>query len=99
MDKYSLYINKLKILARFLITQLVNTAAPWGISMAGGKQMNTLQQRSIIYAALALLCAMVAPLSGVVAISWSFLQVVAVIEVTYWFGTRARQRSAGLSIK
>jgi hypothetical protein len=32
-------------------------------------------------------------------VSWSFLQVVAVTELTYWFGQPARQRSAGLSIK
>jgi hypothetical protein len=35
----------------------------------------------------------------VAAVSWSFLQMVAVIELTYWFGQPARQRSAGLSIK
>ena len=61
--------------------------------------MNTPEQRAIIYAALALLCAMVAPVSGVAAVSCSFLEMVAVIELTYWFGQRARQRSAGLSIK
>ncbi len=61
--------------------------------------MNTLEHRSIIYAALALLCAMVAPVIGVAAVSWSFLQMVVVIELTYWFGQPARQRSAGLSIK
>jgi hypothetical protein len=61
--------------------------------------VNTLEQRSIVYAALALLCAMVAPLIGLTAVSWSFLQMVAVIELTYWFGTPVRQSPAGLSVK
>lgn len=61
--------------------------------------MNTLEQRSIIYAALALLCAMVVPVVGAAAVSWSFLQVVAVIELTYSVGQPARQHRAGLSIK
>ena len=47
---------------------------------------DTFEQRLVIYAPLALLCALAGFWLGTAAAIWSFVQVLAVIELTYWFG-------------
>ncbi|RLQ23054.1 hypothetical protein DWB85_03490 [Seongchinamella sediminis] len=46
--------------------------------------MNKLGTRSLIYTALAALCALTAAVVGTAAGLWSFLQVVAVTEFIFW---------------
>ena len=58
--------------------------------------MNIQDQRLVIYAAVALLCAVAAMAIGAAA-AWSFLQVLAVIELVQWFGAPPREYSADLS--
>ena len=49
--------------------------------------MSAMNQRSLIYIALAILCASAGSFVGLAAAVWSFIQIVAVIELTYWIGT------------
>lgn len=51
--------------------------------------MNKLSERFLIYTALLVLCAMTAAFAGTAAAIWSFLQVVAVIELIYWIASPA----------
>ena len=60
--------------------------------------MKIQDQRLVIYAAVALLCAVAAMGIGAAA-AWSFLQVLAVIELVQWFGAPARDYSSDLSAK
>ncbi len=51
--------------------------------------MNKLGERFLIYTGLALLCVMTAAFAGTAAGFWSFIQVVAVIELIYWIARPA----------
>ena len=46
--------------------------------------MNKWGERFVSYTALAVLCGMTAAFAGTAAALWSFLQVLAVIELIYW---------------
>jgi hypothetical protein len=48
----------------------------------------------MIYTALAVLCGMTAAFAGAAAALWSFLQVVAVIELIYWLASPAHKDTA-----
>lgn len=48
--------------------------------------MRTQGQRMFIYAALAIVCSALSVFLGMAAVAWSFLHIVAVIELTYWIG-------------
>ena len=56
--------------------------------------MNKLGERFLIYTALAVLCSMTAAFAGAAAAIWSFLQVVAVIELIYWIASPADKETA-----
>ena len=56
----------------------------------------SLEQRLIIYAPLALLCAVAGFWLGSAAAIWSFVQILAVIELTYWLGMPVSTRDAGV---
>ena len=56
--------------------------------------MNAVDERFMIYAALALLCSTASAFLGAVAGMWSFLQIAAVIEFLYWIGLPAGGNSA-----
>ena len=58
-----------------------------------------LEQRFFIYTPLAMLCGLAGVWLGIAAAVWSFIQVVAVIELTYWFGASAADFSGGVSPK
>jgi hypothetical protein len=49
--------------------------------------MDRLDERFLIYSALAVLCATAAVFLGPAAGFWSFIQIVAMIELVYWFVT------------
>ncbi|TDG13948.1 hypothetical protein E2F43_10650 [Seongchinamella unica] len=49
--------------------------------------MSKLGERFLIYAALAVLCALTAAVVGTAAGLWSFVQIVAVIEIIYWIAS------------
>ena len=49
--------------------------------------MRTLDERLLVYAALVILCSAASVFLGLAAGIWSFVQIVAVIEITYWIGT------------
>ena len=51
--------------------------------------MNAVDERFMIYAALALLCSAVGAFLGTAAGLWSFVQIAAVIEFLYWLGRRS----------
>ena len=51
--------------------------------------MNTLDERFVIYTALALLCSTASVFLGLAAGIWSFIQIAAVIEFLYWIGLSA----------
>jgi hypothetical protein len=46
--------------------------------------MNKMGERFLIYTALSVLCVLTAAFAGSAAAFWSFVQVVAVIELIYW---------------
>ncbi len=46
--------------------------------------MERLKERFFIYTALAMLCALTAAIVGATAGLWSFVQIVAVVELIYW---------------
>ena len=48
--------------------------------------MNSTDERVFVYLALLLLSALVGAGIGLMAGLWSFLQIVAVVELTYWLG-------------
>lgn len=54
--------------------------------------MSKLGERFLIYAALAVLCVMTAAFAGTAAAFWSFVQVVAVIELIYWIASPAAEK-------
>ncbi len=56
---------------------------------------DSLEQRLIIYAPLALLCAAAGVWLGSAAAIWSFIQILAVIELTYWLGMPSSVHGAG----
>jgi hypothetical protein len=56
--------------------------------------MSTLEGRLLIYAALVILCSVASVFLGLVAGFWSFVQIVAVIELTYSIRTLGRDNSA-----
>jgi len=49
--------------------------------------MRTQGQRMFIYAALAIVCSALSVFLGLAAVAWSFLHIVAVIELMYRIGT------------
>ena len=55
--------------------------------------MNILDERLVIYSALALLCSFASVFLGLAAGLWSFLQIAAVIELLYWVGFSASRKS------
>ena len=55
--------------------------------------MKTMEERFLIYTALLLLCGAAAALVGAVAALWSFLQIIAVIELLILAGAPARAAS------
>ena len=48
--------------------------------------MTDIEERILVYIALAVICAFVAAFAGVTAAALSFLQIAAVIEALFWFG-------------
>lgn len=56
--------------------------------------MKKLGERVLIYTALAVLCLMTATFAGTVAAIWSFVQVVAVIELIYWIASPGGKHTA-----
>jgi hypothetical protein len=54
--------------------------------------MKTMEERFLIYTALLLLCATSAVFVGAVAALWSFVQIVAVIELVFLVGAPAGVR-------
>ncbi len=56
--------------------------------------MGKLSERLLVYTALAVLCGMTVTFAGAAAAIWSFLQIVAVIELIYWIASPAGQDSA-----
>ncbi|GHD20110.1 hypothetical protein GCM10007052_29080 [Halioglobus japonicus] len=56
--------------------------------------MNKWGERFVIYTALAVLCGMTAAFAGTAAALWSFLQVLAVIELIYWIAQPATKSQA-----
>ena len=56
--------------------------------------MNRLGERFLIYTGLAVLCALTAAFAGTSAAIWSFVQVVAVVELIYWIASPAGKKPA-----
>ena len=56
--------------------------------------MDKLKERIVIYAALAMLCALTATIVGAAAGLWSFIQIVAVVELIYWTARPSDRGSA-----
>jgi len=56
--------------------------------------MSIVDERFMIYSALAILCSTVSVFLGPTAGIWSFIQIGAVIEFLYWVGLPARTGSA-----
>ncbi len=54
--------------------------------------MDTLDERFLIYSALAILCSTVSVFLGPLAGVWSFIQIAAVIEFLYWLGLNTKTR-------
>ena len=48
--------------------------------------MSDIEERILVYIALAVICAFIAVFSGVAAAALTFLQIAAVIEALFWFG-------------
>ena len=48
--------------------------------------MTTLEERILVYIALAVICAFVGAFAGALAGGLTFLQIAAVIEALFWFG-------------
>ena len=48
--------------------------------------MSNIEERILLYIALAVICAFVAVAAGLVAAGFTFLQIAAVIEALFWFG-------------
>ena len=61
--------------------------------MQGDNAMKTMEERFLIYTALLLLCCAAAALVGTVAALWSFVQIIAVIELLILAGAPARADS------
>lgn len=57
--------------------------------MAG---MNKLEERLLIYGAVLVLCGIAAAFLGAAVGLYTFIQIAAVIEFTYWFGSPRRLR-------
>ena len=55
--------------------------------------MTKLEERILIYIALAILCCTISVFLGAAAGIYTFMQIAAVIEFIYWFGTSHRLRS------
>jgi len=55
--------------------------------------MTRLEQRILVYTALAILCSTAGIFLGAVAGVATFVQIAAVVEFIYWFGTSRRVRS------
>lgn len=55
---------------------------------------NKFRERFLVYGALAALCALTAVLVDEAAGLWSFMQVVAVIELIYWIASPGRKSSS-----
>jgi hypothetical protein len=60
----------------------------------GEKGMNNPGKRTLIYTALLLCCALISVLAGPGAGIWSFLQVIAIIEIIGWMGADCEGQSA-----
>ena len=57
------------------------------MSHVGSNEVKELDERFLIYSALIIVCVAVGTFLGVTAGVWSFFQVAAVVELTYWIGT------------
>ena len=57
--------------------------------------MNKLGERILIYAVLGLLCTLTGAVVGTAAGIWSFVQIVAVIELIYWIAGPLGKPQAG----
>ena len=55
--------------------------------------MNGTGERSLVYTALAIACAVIGLAAGPVAGFWSFLQVAAIIEFANWIGRQRPQQT------
>jgi len=51
--------------------------------------MDTMDKRLLIYTALIILCGAASTFTGMAGGMWSFVQIVAVIELTHWIGTHS----------
>ena len=56
--------------------------------------MDTLEERFLIYTALAILCCTASAFLGAAVGMYTFMQIAAVIEVTYWLGSPSRTKGA-----
>ena len=56
--------------------------------------MNKLDERFLIYTALAILCCTASVFLGAAAGIYTFMQIAAVIEFIYWLGTPSRIKGA-----
>jgi hypothetical protein len=52
----------------------------------GDEGMTTLEERILIYTALAVICAFAGAFVGLAAGALTFIQVAAIVEALYWFG-------------
>ena len=48
--------------------------------------MTNIEERILVYMALAVVCAFIAVFAGLAAAGFTFLQIAAVIEALFWFG-------------
>jgi hypothetical protein len=58
--------------------------------------VNILDERLVIYSALALLCSVASVFLGMAAGLWSFFQIAAVIELLCWIGLPANPKTEQL---
>ncbi len=56
--------------------------------------MDTLEERFLIYTALATLCCTAGAFLGAAAAIYTFMQIAAIIELIYWLGTPSRTKAA-----
>jgi hypothetical protein len=56
--------------------------------------MNKLSEKFLVYTALVVLCVLAAAFTGTAAAIWSFVQIVAVIELIYWIASPTENDAA-----
>jgi hypothetical protein len=52
--------------------------------------MTVIEERILVYIALAVICAFLAAFTGLLAGALSFMQIAAIIEALFWFGVPGR---------